>query len=261
MTPDQRTALAYGLACHGLFALAVGAMAWSLYHGLTGALVHVGGGWAAALDAALLLQFPLGHSLLLTRRGGRLLGRLAPEPWRGALATTLFAAVASLQLGLTFFLWAPMGEVLWRAEGGALWISRLAFAGSWLLLGKAMWDAGLGVQTGALGWWAAFRGERPRYPDMPTEGTFKACRQPIYLAFALIMWTGPVMTTDKLLMALVWTAYCALGPLHKERRYAQRYGARFAAYQARVPYLVPGLRLTRDAQADGGMGLIPRPGA
>jgi protein-S-isoprenylcysteine O-methyltransferase Ste14 len=40
-------------------------------------------------------------------------------------------------------------------------------------------------------------------------------------------------------LAVLLTAYCLLAPLLKERRFAARYGERFMAYRARVPYAMP----------------------
>jgi len=104
---------------------------------------------------------------------------------------------------------------------------------------KGMNDAGLGTQMGYLGWTAAARGERPRYDSFPTGGMFRYCRQPIYAAFALTLWTGPVLTPDRLALAVLWTTYCLVGPLLKERRYLRRHGEAFREYQASVPYWLP----------------------
>jgi protein-S-isoprenylcysteine O-methyltransferase Ste14 len=55
-----------------------------------------------------------------------------------------------------------------------------------------------------------------------------------------------------LMLASAYTAYCLLAPRLKERRFARRYGARFAAYKARTPYAVPRLRpfsKTRDTSS------------
>lgn len=73
-------------------------------------------------------------------------------------------------------------------------------------------------------------------------GLFRVIRQPIYIAFALTLWTVPVWTPDQLFLALVLTAYCLLAPIFKERRLAARYGERFAEYQKKVPYAVPRFR-------------------
>jgi protein-S-isoprenylcysteine O-methyltransferase Ste14 len=86
---------------------------------------------------------------------------------------------------------------------------------------------------------------------MPTQGLFRLIRQPIYVAFALTLWTPPVWTPDQLVLAISLTAYCLLAPRLKERRFAARYGSRFERYRADVPYVLPRLtkqRTTPDAQ-------------
>jgi protein-S-isoprenylcysteine O-methyltransferase Ste14 len=80
---------------------------------------------------------------------------------------------------------------------------------------------------------------RPIFPDMPDQGLFRVIRQPIYVAFALTLWTVPVWTPDQLALAVSYTAYCLLAPRLKERRFAARYGERFERYRARVPYAWP----------------------
>lgn len=232
----------YGLLCHGAFALGGAAMLWGLYTGLTGAWGRVPAPWAWAANAALLVQFPLAHSLLLTRRGQRALARLAPRGLGATLATTTYATIASLQLLALFTLWTPSGVILWRAEGAALWLMSALFAGSWLLLTKASFDAGPEVQSGALGWTSLARGVRPVFPDMPTGGLFRHVRQPIYLSFALTLWTSPVWSLDQLILAIAYTAYCLVAPLHKERRFERLFGARFAAYRRATPYWIPRIR-------------------
>jgi protein-S-isoprenylcysteine O-methyltransferase Ste14 len=73
---------------------------------------------------------------------------------------------------------------------------------------------------------------------------FRLIRQPIYVAFAMTLWTVPVWTPDQLMLAVCFTAYCLLAPRLKERRFAARYGDRFDRYRAEVPYVLP--RMTRD---------------
>jgi protein-S-isoprenylcysteine O-methyltransferase Ste14 len=232
-------AVAYGLACHVAFALGVLAMIVGLHQGLRTGLGRLEGTAALVANAALVLQFPLLHSLLLSSAGSRFVARLAPLGLGRALATTTYGTLASLQVLVTFALWTPSGTVWWEATGPARVALDVAYAGSWLLVIKAMHDAGLGVQTGSLGWLAVARGQDPRYGPLPTQGLFRACRQPIYGAFALTLWTGAVWTPDRLALALTWTAYCLVGPLLKERRYARRFGRAFEVYRTQVPYMIP----------------------
>jgi methanethiol S-methyltransferase len=230
------TAIATGLACHVLFALAVLAMIGAMFFGMSASLGRVPWPWALAANAGLLLQFPLVHSLLLGR-GRHWLARLGPHGT--TLATTHYAIIASLQLLCLFALWTPSGIVWWRAEGGTFVALCLAYAGAWLLLIRASWDAGVEVQSGALGWLSLVADRAPHFPDMPERGLFAIIRQPIYLSFALALWPVPVWTPDQLAIALVLSAYCLLAPHWKEQRSAHIYGPRFAAYRARVPYVVP----------------------
>ncbi|GLH78333.1 hypothetical protein SSBR45G_32420 [Bradyrhizobium sp. SSBR45G] len=229
-------AVATGLVCHALFALAVLSMIGAMFYGMSESFGRVPRPWAYAANAGLLLQFPLVHSLLLGR-GRRWLARLGPHGT--TLATTHYAIIASLQLLCLFALWTPSGIIWWRAEGVAFIVLCLAYASAWLLLIRASWDAGAEVQSGALGWLSLMADRAPRFPDMPVTGLFAIIRQPIYLSFALALWPVPVWTPDQLAVALVLSAYCLLAPRWKERRFMQIYGARFAAYRARVPYVVP----------------------
>lgn len=236
-----RIVLALGAASltHGLFAAAIVTMAIALYSGLAIGRGTLRGAPAVLANLALVLQFPAIHSLLLSKRGRGLLARLAPAPFAVDFAPTTFVGIASLQLLATFLLWSPSGVVLYRAEGSALLAFQIAYAASWCLLVRAIADAGLGVQTGSIGWLAVLRGRKPEYGAMPQRGLFRASRQPIYLAYALTLWTGPVRTLDGLLLAVFWTGYCYLGPLHKEKRYLGYFGERFAEYRSRVPYFFP----------------------
>ena len=239
-------ALCYGVACHAIFAAAVLAMVVGMFHGMGAGLGTVPWPWAALANAALVMQFPLAHSFLLSAPGERLLARLAPRPHGATLSTTSYAIVASIQLLALFALWTPSGITWWRAEGVALWIACAAYGASWILLAKASFDAGAEVQSGALGWMSLMAAARPAFPGMPTRGLFSLVRHPIYVAFALTLWTVPVWTPDQLALALALTAYCLVAPILKERRLAARHGEEFARYRARVPYAVPRLRSGAD---------------
>ena len=239
-------ALALGTLCHVLFAAGVLAMVVAMFFGLSESLGTVPWPLAALANAALIAQFPLAHSALLTGPGGRLLARLIPGPHGQTLATTTYAIIASAQLLALFALWTPSGIVWWRAEGAVFWAVTGAYGASWLILLKASFDAGAEVQSGALGWMSLMARIRPVFPDMPTQGLFRLIRQPIYVAFALTLWTVPVWTPDQLVLAASFTAYCLLAPRRKERRFAARYGDRFATYRKAVPYALPRLRSLKD---------------
>lgn len=198
--------------------------------------------WSALANLALIIQFPIVHSLLLTRRGSGLLAKLAPTVYAKTLSTTTYAIVASVQLLALFVLWTPSGTIWWQAEGTAFVVICALYALSWALLMWASFDAGAEVQSGALGWMSLAQNIQTVFPDMPTRGLFRVIRQPIYVAFALTTWTVPVWTPDQLALAVGLTSYCLLAPILKERRFTQRYGTRFTDYKRRVPYAIPSFK-------------------
>jgi len=232
-------ALAFGAAVHILFTAAVLAMIFAMAFGMSRSFGSVPWPYAGAVNALLILQFPLMHSALLTKRGGKLLYRLIPGGYGQTLGTTTYAIIASVQLLALFALWTPSGVIWWQAEGAALYVCLTAYACAWLLLIKATYDAGMEVQSGALGWLSMLQNIKPRFPDMPSTGLFKLIRQPIYVSFALTLWTVPTWTPDQMCLAASLTFYCLAAPILKERRLQRRYGERFTQYKQAVPYALP----------------------
>ena len=232
-------ALSYGVICHVSFALGVLTMMVAMFFGMSRSLGTVPAPWSWVANAALLIQFPLVHSLLLTNRGRALLGRLAPMGAGKTLSTTSYTTIAALQVFALFAFWTPSSTLWWQARGPALVVMVALYAASWALLGKSMADAGLSVQTGSLGWVALLRGRKPVFPPMPVTGLFRLTRQPIYVSFALTLWTVPTWTPDQLVVAITFTAYCLIAPLFKEARYRRIYGRTFDDYAQTVRYWLP----------------------
>lgn len=239
--PARRVAIAacYGLLCHVLFITGVGAMIVMMFFGMSRSFGQLTMPWSAIANTLLLIQFPVAHSLLLTRRGNGFLRHLAPSGLGRDLATTTYAAIASIQVLALFLLWSPSGTIWWRAEGPVLVVLCFAYAIAWFSLLKAIIDAGFALQVGLLGWFSIARGIAVRFPPMPQTGLFRFCRQPIYVSFAATLWTVPTWTPDQLVVASVLTLYCLIGPLFKEARFKARFGAEFENYRQRVPYWIP----------------------
>jgi methanethiol S-methyltransferase len=233
------TALIHGAICHGVFAVAAAAMVFGMYYGLSEGLGRCPSPWSWIANTLLILQFPVGHSVLLTARGQKVLRIFAPATIGTDLSTTTYVTLASLQVLSLFALWTPSGVIWWQASGWSLVAMSTLYAASWLLVGKASFDAGFEVQSGMLGWVSLARGVKPVYPEMPVNGLFAYSRQPIYSSFALTLWTVPTWTPDQLALAIGLTLYCVVGPLFKERRFARLFGERFLLYKQTTPYWVP----------------------
>lgn len=242
-------ALTLGLSCHLIFILAIWKMFWGIESGFLETSLIAGRGitlTSLVVNVLLLAQFPLLHSLLLTKPGKRLISKISLD---ANLAITSYALISSLQLLLFFIYWHPTGTTVFTLPK---FFSSLFFfcfyIPSWIFLAKTMFDSGLGYQTGAIGWWAVFRGKKPIYPSLRTKGSFSLVRQPIYLAFFLILWTSPSGELDRLLLAVAWGAYLYLAPRLKERRFKEFFGEQFLNYQSKIPYFFPRITKLKNAR-------------
>ncbi|MBN8548927.1 MAG: isoprenylcysteine carboxylmethyltransferase family protein [Deltaproteobacteria bacterium] len=237
-------ACSVGALCHTVFLLAISAMAYMLFYGLTRGLLplqHFG----RVTNAALLVQFPVFHSFFLSRRGRAILAAPFPKEIGANMQTTTFGLIASIQLLAVFLFWVPEGSIWYAPKGNLLVAWTVVYVASWLLLARALAEAGLAMQTGYLGWRSVVANQRPQYPKPRFEGLHRMCRHPIYLSFALVILTAPVWGVDHVMLALVWVTYCMVGPRLKEKRFLAYYGDEYERYRERTPYLIPRIPFLR----------------
>jgi protein-S-isoprenylcysteine O-methyltransferase Ste14 len=238
----QITAIIYALICHGVFVVSGTLMCFTLFFGFSNQISSLEQYSGITLNIILLLQFPILHSFLLSQKGKFFLRLFYSKKFVGKLDTTIYATIASVQLFLLFFFWKPSGILLWKAEGIVYILLTLVYLLGWLLLTVSSFQAGLGVQTGALGWTSVFRNIDVKYPNMPNFGLFRIIRHPIYLSFSIILWSSPYFTVDKIILATIYTVYCVGAPLFKEKRFSAIYGEKFLEYKKSTPYFIPRLR-------------------
>ena len=234
-------AFLYGLLCHVIFTASVVTMLVAMFFGMSQSFGKIPAPYSYFFNLLLLLQFPIVHSILLSSLGKKYLLYFSPKQYSKTLAPTIFALIASIQLFLLFFCWTPTQVLIWEASGISYYLMCMLYSLSWLLLIWASIDAGAELQSGALGWMSLAQNKPPKFPDLPTFGLFKFIRQPIYASFALTTWTTPNWTLDQLLIAVVFTVYCVIAPIFKERRLEKRFGDKFTDYKSQVPYMVPSL--------------------
>ena len=249
-SPAQRAfALFWGGLCHLTFLIAISSMAIGLFSGMRIGQGTLEAGHAALANLALIAQFAVLHSILLSAKGRRWISRLPLVGIGPELSTTTFSLLSSLQILAVFLLWSPGGDVWFAPTGPLLAAWTLIYASTWLLLLKAMADSGLSLQTGALGWQAVWKNRRPEFTGYAMRGVYQFSRQPIYVAFSLILWTAPTWTLDHFLIASLWTLYCMIGPVFKEQRFRKFYGTGYRHYSATVPYWLPA-RAKRSGQTN-----------
>lgn len=92
---------------------------------------------------------------------------------------------------------------------------------------------------------AYFRGTPLPLPDegLKTGGLYQVVRHPLYLFSLMIVWSSMSMNAATFGMNLGITLYFVFGSLYEEQRMVKGFGQAYIDYQARVPWLIPGLHL------------------
>lgn len=188
-------------------------------------------GGALIGDVGLALLFAVPHSLLLHPTSRKKYFSWVPRPFYGCF----FCVVTCLSLLTLFAGWRAVEPVVWRVEGPAYAAIETLFFGSWIALFYSLYLSGLGYQTGLTPWWYWLRRQSEPARAMPTQSLYRFLRHPIYLSFLGLIWFNPVMTLDRFVLTLIWTAYIFVGSYLKDERLAFYLGARYRQYQSRVP--------------------------
>jgi len=236
---NKLIAYCIGILCHIAFIMAIASMAYMLANGLTSSILPIGGLYGRYINLILLIQFPMLHSFFLTPIGRKILILPFPKEIGKDLITTTYALIASLQLLVVFVFWTPNQNV-WYLPSRILlipWITTYFI--SWVILIKALSEAGMAMHSGSLGWRSIVTGRKVVYPRIPTSGLHNQCRHPIYLAFSLIILTAPVWSFDHFLFTTVWGLYCLIGPKFKEHRIKKKSGEEYKVIQKNTPYFIP----------------------
>src|ERR1700677_1462282 len=113
---ESVVAVFYGACCHGCFVAGVSTMMIMMFFGMSRSFGVLHAPWSYLANALLLAQFPILHSMLLSRRGHKVWRRLAPQVLGGHLATPTPALIASVQVWLLFALRSPSAPAWWQAS-------------------------------------------------------------------------------------------------------------------------------------------------
>lgn len=194
---------------------------------------------AMAVDLALLLLFAVQHSVMARAPVKAWLRQRVPGP----LERTTYVLATNVCLGLLFVLWQPFGPGVWHVDGVAAVVLWALCAAGWALAVASTFAVDhlelFGLRQGG---WA---GSTSDTSILEVRGLHSYVRHPLMTGLLLAFWATPHMGASHLLFAVATTGYVAIGIAFEERDLRQTFGASYDEYAARVPSLVPGLKLRR----------------
>ena len=72
-----------------------------------------------------------------------------------------------------------------------------------------------------------------------TGGLYRYVRHPLYTFSMVVLWLFPVMTRNLLLMFAAMSVYFIIGAVFEERKLLRIFGAPYAEYRAKTPFIIP----------------------
>lgn len=85
--------------------------------------------------------------------------------------------------------------------------------------------------------------EEEQSGQLVTRGLYKVVRHPLYLFSLLFLWLSPSMSVNSLVFNIGVTFYFVIGAYFEERKLLRDFGAAYAEYKSKTPFLIPGLKL------------------
>ena len=192
-------------------------------------------GTALLIDLGLLALFAIQHSVMARPAFKQLLTRVVAP----AAERSTYVLASSLALAALFWLWRPLGGVVWEVEhtvGRALLYG--GFAAGWALVLVTTFVINHFDLFGLRQAWRHFRGQQQEPLRFVTPFLYRIVRHPLYVGWLLAFWSTPTMTVTHLLFAVVTTAYILVAIRLEERDLMDAH-PEYAAYRARVPMLLP----------------------
>lgn len=206
------------------------------------------GSLAAALlvDGGLLALFALQHSGMARPGFKRWLTRFVPEPAERS-TYVLFSSVA---LFLLFWLWQPLGGVVWETSETARAAVLAVYGAGWVVVLAVTFLINHFDLFGLRQVWLAFRDIEYTPLKFATPGPYRLVRHPLYIGWFTVFWAAPTMTAAHLLFAMGMTAYI-LAAIRWEERDLVAAHPEYAAYREEVPMLLPRLDSSARSAAEG----------
>jgi protein-S-isoprenylcysteine O-methyltransferase Ste14 len=196
---------------------------------------------ALLVDLLLLGGFAVQHSVMARPAFKRWLTRVVPEP----AERSTYVLASSVALILLFWLWQPLGGVVWQIESPiGRTIAYGVFALGWTTVLVCTFLINHFDLFGLRQSWLALRGQPYTPLKFGTPGPYAVVRHPLYVGWFLAFWGTPTMSVAHLVFAVMTTAYILVAIQLEERDLIAAH-PEYVRYRRRVPMLIPRLVRTK----------------
>ena len=183
----------------------------------------------AIANVVLFTVFALHHSLMARTGAKASITRHLPA----GLERSVYVWIASALFLVVCWMWQPLPGVIWETRGPGLALYVAQAFGVALTLAAAR----------IVGVWELAGVKQPdltRPIEFKADGPFAIVRHPIYLGWVLMVFATPVMTTSRLLFAVVSTLYLLAAIPFEERSLLEAFPEKYGAYQKQMRWrLIP----------------------
>jgi protein-S-isoprenylcysteine O-methyltransferase Ste14 len=182
---------------------------------------------ALAANTAWFLAFALHHSLFAREGVKQWVARHVPE----RLVRSVYVWIASLLWLGVIAAWQPLGGVVFEQANDVARMSHAAVQAAGLLLIAASVGVIDALEL------AGIRSS-PRPAGLQARGPYRLVRHPLYLGWILAVFGAASMTFDRLVFAVMTTAYLVVAIPWEERSLERAFGDAYERYKARVRWRV-----------------------
>lgn len=190
---------------------------------------------ALLINALLLGIFAIQHSVMARPWFKNVWTKLVPK----TVERSTYVLFSSLALLLLFWLWQPMGGVIWSVENPTARIAiYTVYAIGLLTVLVTTFLINHFDLFGLRQVWLQLIGRPYTSLGFVTPGPYRYIRHPLYVGWLLSFWATPTMTAAHLVFAVGTTAYIFIAIQLEERDLVRAHGE-YAEYRDRVPMIVP----------------------
>lgn len=191
---------------------------------------------ALLINVLLLGVFAVQHSVM-ARQGFK-------EKWTkivpAVIERSTYVLASSLALLLLYWLWQPMGSVIWDVSNSTLGTLLIVISlAGWLVVLASTFMIDHFELFGLKQVYFNLKGEDMPSCEFKKPGFYKVVRHPIYFGFIVAFWATPIMTTAHLLFAIGTLAYVLIGIFFEEKDLVSTFGTEYEEYKSQVSMVVP----------------------